>query len=149
MTSLLALSVCQITHKPGPYATAIYWWAQAVLVDTKSEGIREARSMLKTEQQRWGSCLLSLLSLNLGQLPTARPKGDAGAGLGCNGALAAHNSSNKSPLCQPLLGAHPHHSQNSVGYHSSVFVFLARGLLSKKGRAELSWKHCLKHCPER
>lgn len=96
--------------------------------------------MLKTEQQRWGSCLLSLLSLNLGQLPTARPKGDAGAGLGCNGALAAEDSLSKSPSCQPLLGALALHSQNSLGYHSSVFVFplLARGLLCKKGRADLS-----------
>lgn len=30
--------------------------------------------MLKTEQQWWGSCLLSLLSLNLGQEPAARPR---------------------------------------------------------------------------
>lgn len=26
----LALIMCQITRKPGPYATAICWWAQAV-----------------------------------------------------------------------------------------------------------------------
>lgn len=29
--------------------------------------------MLKTEQQQWGSCLLSLLSLNLGQWTGAAP----------------------------------------------------------------------------
>lgn len=36
MTRLSLLCLCQMNHKPIPYAIAICWWAQAVLVDIKS-----------------------------------------------------------------------------------------------------------------
>lgn len=36
MTRLPLLCLCQMNHKPIPYAIAICWWAQAVLVDIKS-----------------------------------------------------------------------------------------------------------------
>lgn len=36
MMRLSLLCMCQMNHKPIPYAIAICWWAQAVLVDIKS-----------------------------------------------------------------------------------------------------------------
>ena len=44
--------MCQITRKPGPYATAICWWAQAVLVDKKAEPAAVSAAFAKAGQQR-------------------------------------------------------------------------------------------------
>lgn len=45
----LALIMCQITRKPGPYVTAICWWAQAVLVDKKNpRGLECLRAIVNT-----------------------------------------------------------------------------------------------------
>lgn len=46
MMRLSLLCMCQMNHKPIPYAIAICWWAQAVLVDIKS---RDYRGLILSE----------------------------------------------------------------------------------------------------
>lgn len=68
---LSLLCMCQMNHKPIPYAIAICWWAQAVLVDIKSwdyEGLilsewRERRTGRQAEwrRERWRVNAPSLL----------------------------------------------------------------------------------------
>lgn len=69
---LSLLCICQMNHKPIPYAVAICWWAQAVLVDIKSWDyggliLSEWRERRTGRQREWrGERWRVMLPLSIG-----------------------------------------------------------------------------------